>query len=69
MIPKKSTVIPEIIEYTLSYRTNQGHPTTTKVELGETFVVKNIIGMSIILPYKLSINFEEDVIESWVLNT
>jgi hypothetical protein len=47
----------------------QGHPTSFKVAIGDNVAVNTLIGMSMIRPAKFSLDLEDDVIDSGILNT
>lgn len=46
----------------------QGHPTSFKIAIGDNTAVNTLIGMSMICPAKFSLDLEDDVIDSGILN-
>ena len=47
----------------------QGHPTSFKVAIGDNVAVNTLLGMSMIRPAKFSLDLEDDVVDSGILNT
>jgi hypothetical protein len=65
---KLVTTLPAIIEYYMPHASKQGHPTSFKVAIGDNVAVNTLIGMSMIRPAKFSLDLEDDVIDSGVLD-
>jgi hypothetical protein len=63
------TVLPAIIEYHMPYMSTQGSATSFKVAIGPNVAVNTIIGMSMIRAGKFSLDVEDDMIDSGVLDT
>jgi hypothetical protein len=66
---KLVTTLPAIIEYYMPHASKQGHPTSFKVAIGDNVAVNTLIGMSMIRPAKFSLDLEDDVIDSGILDT
>jgi hypothetical protein len=66
---KLVTTLPAVIEYYMPYPSKQGHPTSFKVAIGDNVAVNTLIGMSMIRPAKFSLDLEDDVIDSGILDT
>jgi uncharacterized Zn finger protein (UPF0148 family) len=65
---KLVTTLPAIIEYYMPYPSKQGHPTSFKVAIGDNVAVNTLIGMSMICPAKFSLDLEDNVINSGILD-
>jgi hypothetical protein len=65
---KLVTTLPAIIEYYMPYPSKQGHPTSFKVAIGDNVAVNTLIGMSMIRPAKFSLDLEDNVIDSGILD-
>ena len=65
---KLITTLPAVIEYYMPHSSKQGHPTSFKVAIGDNVAVNTLIGMSMIRPAKFSLDLEDDVIDSGILN-
>jgi hypothetical protein len=63
------TTLPAIIEYYMPHTSKEGHPTSFKVAIGDNVAVNTLIGMSMIRPAKFSLDLEDDVIDSGILDT
>jgi hypothetical protein len=66
---KLLTTLPAIIEYYMPHPSKQGHPTSFKVAIGNNVAVNTLIGMSMIWPAKFSLDLEDNVIDSGILDT
>ena len=66
---KLVTTLPAVIEYYMPYPSKQGHPTSFKVAIGDNVAVNTLIGMSMIKPAKFSLDLEDNVIDSGILDT
>jgi uncharacterized Zn finger protein (UPF0148 family) len=66
---KLVTTLPAVIEYYMPYPSKQGHPTSFKVAIGDNVAVNTLIGMSMIRPAKFSLDLEDNVIDSGILDT
>jgi uncharacterized Zn finger protein (UPF0148 family) len=66
---KLVTTLPAVIEYYMPHPSKQGHPTSFKVAIGDNVAVNTLIGMSMIRPAKFSLDLEDDVIDSGILDT
>ena len=62
------TLLKALIEYNMPIKTKQGHATSFKVALGAGVGVNTIMGMSMICPGKFTLNVEDDVVTSGVLD-
>jgi hypothetical protein len=65
---KLVTLLKAVIEYNMPIKTTQGHATSFKVALGEGVGVNTIMGMSMIRPGKFTLDVEDDVVTSGVLD-
>jgi uncharacterized Zn finger protein (UPF0148 family) len=63
------TTLPAVIEYYMPHTSKQGHPTSFKVAIGDNVAVNTLLGMSMIRPAKFSLDLEDDVIDSGILDT
>ena len=66
---KLVTTLPAIIEYYMPHPSEQGHPTSFKIAIGDNMAVNTLIGMSMIRPGKFSLDLEDNVIDSGILET
>ena len=66
---KLVTTLPAIIEYYMPHASKQGHPTSFKVAIGDNVAVNTLIGMSMIRPAKFSLDLEDNLIDSGILDT
>jgi hypothetical protein len=64
---KYQTVLPAIIEYHWPYLITQGSPTSFKVAIN--IAINTISGMSMIRAGKFSLDIEDDLIDSGLLDT
>jgi hypothetical protein len=69
LVEKLVTTLPAVIEYYMPYPSKQGHPTSFKVAIGDNVAVNTLIGMSMIRPAKFSLDLEDNVIDSGILDT
>jgi hypothetical protein len=65
---KLVTTLPAVIEYYMPHPSKQGHPTSFKVALGDNVAVNTLIGMSMIRLAKFSLDLEDNVIDSGILD-
>jgi hypothetical protein len=66
---KRVTTLPAVIEYYMPHPIKQGHPTSFKVAIGNNVAVNTLIGMSMIRLAKFSLDLEDDLIDSGILDT
>jgi hypothetical protein len=52
----------------MPHPSKQGHPTSFKVAIGNNVAVNTLIGMSMIGPAKFSLDLEDNVIDSGILD-
>ena len=62
------TLLKAVIEYNMPIKTKQGHATSFKVALVAGVGVNTIMGMSMIRPGKFTLDIEDDVVTSGVLD-
>jgi hypothetical protein len=68
-VDKLCTVLPAVIKYYTPHTSKQGHPTSFKVAMGDNIAINTLLGMSMICPAKFSLDLEDDVINSSILDT
>jgi hypothetical protein len=66
---RHQTILPAVIEYHMPYLSKAGTATSFKIAIGPNVAVNTIIGMSMIKAGKLSLDVEDDLIDSGVLET
>ena len=66
---RHQTILPAVIEYHMPYLSKAGTVTSFKIAIGPNVAVNTIIGMSMIKAGKLSLDVEDDLIDSGVLET
>jgi hypothetical protein len=66
---RHQTILPAIIEYHMPYLSKSGSATSFKVAIGPNVAVNTIIGASMIKAGKFSLDIEDGIIDSGVLDT